>query len=118
MKIKLLYYSGAGNTKFIASIIEMALIQKSHIVNTLRITEKSINLLDNDFEVLILGFPVCFRDAPELVYSALRKLSGENRPILVFITKGLYSGNVLKYIHKISIENKFSPIGFIDILMP
>jgi ferredoxin len=67
---------------------------------------------------LFLGFPVYFRDVPELVYKALDKLSGNNRPIMVFFTKGLYAGNVFKYIYKKSIENNFIPIGFLNLLMP
>jgi flavodoxin len=74
MKILLLYYSGAGNTKFIANIIEKTLIERNHSVKAIKITEKSINSLDNDYEVLFLGFPVIFRNAPELVYKAIEKL--------------------------------------------
>ena len=118
MRILLLYYSGAGNTKFIANIIENKLNEKNHTVKSIRITEKSVPILDNDFDILFLGFPVIFRNAPELVYKVFERLSGENRPIMVFITKGLYSGNVYKNIHKISKENNFNPIGFLDILMP
>ena len=118
MNIQLLYYSGAGNTKFIASIIEKSLIVKNHCVKSIRITENSINLLENDFDILYLGFPIIFRDAPKLVYKVLEILSGNNRPIMVFFTKGLYSGNAFKYIHKKAVENNFVPIGFIDLLMP
>jgi flavodoxin/ferredoxin len=118
LKILLLYYSGAGNTKYIANIIEKKLTEKDHIVNSILITEKSINLLENDFDILFLGFPIIFRDAPKLVYKVFEKLSGKNRPIMVFCTKGLYSGNALKCIHKKSLENNFIPIGFLDILMP
>jgi len=118
MKIQLLYYSGAGNTKFIASIIEKKLSEKNHAVKSTRITEKSIALPDNDFDVLFLGFPVFFRNAPKLIYKVFEKVSGENRPIMVFLTKGLYSGNAYKYIHKLSLENNFIPTGFLDLLMP
>jgi flavodoxin len=44
MKIKLLYYSGAGNTKYIANIIEKTLTEKNHIVNSIKITENNIEL--------------------------------------------------------------------------
>jgi len=118
MKIQVLYYSGAGNTKFIANSIENKLSERNHIVKSIRVTEKSIPLLDNDFDVLFLGFPVFFRNAPALIYKVFEKLPGGNRPIMVFITKGLYSGNAYKYIHKRSLENNFIPIGFIDLLMP
>jgi flavodoxin/Pyruvate/2-oxoacid:ferredoxin oxidoreductase delta subunit len=118
MNIQLFYYSGAGNTKFIADIIRNKLIQNNHTVKYTKITEESIYSSDNDFDILFLGFPVFFRDAPELVYKLFENLSGENRPIMIFITKGLYSGNAFKFLHKKALENKFIPIGFIDILMP
>jgi len=73
----LLYYSGAGNTKYIANIIENKLIEQNNIVKSKIITEKSINSLDNDFDILFLGFPIIFRDAPKLVYKIFEKLSGE-----------------------------------------
>jgi ferredoxin/flavodoxin len=118
MKVQLTYYSGAGNTKFIAKIVENRLIQNGHIVKSIRLTENNINTLDDDFEILYLGFPVYFRDVPKLVYKIHDKLSGKNRPIMVFITKGLYSGNALKNIYKISLENKFVLKGFVELFMP
>ena len=117
MRILLLYYSGAGNTKFIAKFIEKILLKENHVVKLIRITEKSINILDNDFDVLILGFPIIFRNAPELVYKSLEKLSGEKRPILIYLTKGLYSGNAFKFIHKKAVEKGFSVKGFLNLYM-
>jgi len=117
MKILLLYYSGAGNTKFIAKVIEESIIERNHIVKSIKITEKSIETLDNDFDILFLGFPIYFRDAPELIYKALDKLSGNSRPIMVFITKGLYAGNAFKYIHEAASSKCFVPMGFINLLM-
>ena len=40
MNILMLYYSGAGNTKFIANVIENKLAQNNHVVKSLKITEK------------------------------------------------------------------------------
>jgi flavodoxin len=118
MKILLLYYSGAGNTKYIANIVEESLNQKQHNVKSIKITESSINSLENEYDLLFLGFPVYFRDAPELVYRAIEKLSKENMPALVFLTKGLYSGNAYKNVHEKLVVNKFLPIGYIELFMP
>ena len=117
MRILLLYYSGAGNTKFIANLIEKTLLKENHVVKSIRKTEKSISTLDNDFDVLILGFPIIFRNAPELVYKSLENLSGEKRSILVFFTKGLYSGNTFKLIHERAVKKGFSVKGFLNLYM-
>jgi flavodoxin/Pyruvate/2-oxoacid:ferredoxin oxidoreductase delta subunit len=117
MKILILYYSGAGNTKFIASTIEKSLVEGNYIVNSIRLTEQSINSLKDDFGILFLGFPVIFRNAPELVYKAIERLNGKNRLIMVFHTKGLYSGNAFKYIHKAVMEKQFISKGFINLYM-
>jgi flavodoxin len=117
-KILLLYYSGSGNTKFIAAIIEQLLVEKGHVVQSARIIEKNICSLENDFDVLFLGFPTYFRDAPELVYKALDTLPGNNRPIMTFMSRGLYSGNTFKNVHKKALEKRFAPIGFINLFMP
>ena len=117
-KIQMLYYSGAGNTKFIASIIEELLIKRGHVVNSIRITEKGIDFLQNNFDILFVGFPTYFRDAPSLIYKALDKLSGEKRPIMIFMSRGLYSGNTFKLVHKKALEKEFAPIGFLNLFMP
>ena len=118
MKILILYYSGAGTTKFIASLIENELIQRGHNVKSIRITEQNINSLTDDFDMLYLGFPIYFRDAPELVYKVFEKISGKNRPVMMFFSRGLYSGNAFKNIHRVSTDKEFVPIGYLKLLMP
>lgn len=56
MKIALLYYSGAGNTKFIAQNIFKKLQEKSCNVELLKITSKPIPELCYDFDLYIVGF--------------------------------------------------------------
>jgi flavodoxin/ferredoxin len=118
MKILLLYYSGAGNTKLFASIIEKVLIERKHTVKSVKITESSINSLDNDFNVLYIGFPTYFRAAPDLIFKALDKLSGNNRQLMTFMSRGLYSGNTFRDFHKKAMEKEFIPIGFINLFTP
>jgi len=100
-----------------AEIRKKILLNENHVVKSIRITEKSIRVLDNDFDILIIGFPIIFRNAPELVYKALENISGEKRSILVFFTKGLYSGNAFKFIQKKAMEKGFSVKGFLNLYM-
>ena len=101
----MLYYSGAGNTKYIANIIENKLVKNNHNIKTIKISEKNIGLLDNNFDILFLVFPEYFRIIPELAHKILRKSSWARLPSVAFAAEGPYSGNDLKQLHKISLEN-------------
>ena len=118
MKISILYYSGAGNTEFIAKKIEKSFKNKSHLVSSEKIKEDSINNVEDGFDVLGIGFPIYFREAPELVYDLLRSLDGKNRSIFFFATKGLYSGNAVRNIMDFSAAQNFQPVGSIEFFMP
>lgn len=118
MKISIRYYSGAGNTKFIAKKIVTSLKNGSHRVIDKKITEGRINRGNDDFHLLGVGFPIHFREAPELIYDFLRSLEGKNRPIFFFATKGLYSGNAIRNAISFSKRQNFKPVGFVEFFMP
>jgi len=118
MKISIHYYSGAGNTQFIAKKIAKSFEDKSYSVQCEKITESSLKTIEDDFDIMGVGFPIYFREAPELVYSLLKSVKGKKRPIFIFCTKGLYSGNATKNIINISIGRNFQPVGFIEFYMP
>jgi len=118
MKISIHYYSGAGNTKFIAKKIAKSFEDKSYSVQCKKITENSIKSIEDGFDIMGVGFPIHFREAPELVYDLLKGIKGKNRPIFFFCTKGLYSGNATRNIMKFSIVENFQPVGVIEFYMP
>jgi ferredoxin len=118
MKILISYYSGAGNTKFIAKKIATSFERQSCFVQCEKITENSIISFEDNFDILGIGFPIYFREAPDLVYDLLKNIKGKNRPVFFFCTKGLYSGNATRNIMKFSIDGNFQPVGFIEFYMP
>ncbi len=118
MKIAIYYYSGAGNTKFIAKEIAKTLKQNKAIVIDKKINEKSLLQFDDDFDMLGFGFPIYFREAPELVLDFLKGLKGKKRPIFFFATKGLYSGNAMRHIMQIAKKQNFQTIASLELLMP
>jgi len=118
MKISLHYYSVAGNTEFIPKKIAKSFEDKFYSVHINRITDDSIKSIGDNFDIMGIGFPIYFREAPELVYDLLRNLDGKNRPIFFFATKGLYSGNTVRNAMNFSVGQNFRPIGFIEFFMP
>ena len=119
MKISIRYYSGAGNTKYIAKKIAKSFRKNAHYVSNEKISEESnTNGVGEKFDVLGIGFPIYFREAPELVCDLLKRVEGRNRPIFFFTTKGLYSGNAIRNIIDYSIDRNFNPVGSIEFFMP
>lgn len=118
MKISVQYYSGAGNTEFLAKKIAESFRENSFSVHINRITKNSIENIRDDFNILGIGFPIYFREAPELVYDLLKNLNGKGRPIFFFASKGLYSGNATKNIMNFSIDHDFQPVESVELFMP
>ena len=119
VNISLFYYSGAGNTKFIAKKIKNSLKNQGYGVKSFRITVDFIqNRIDADADVVGIGFPIYFRNAPELVKKFLQKIEGNGRKIFFFCTKGLYSGNAVRELTLLAIKRGFKPLASIEFYMP
>lgn len=119
MKVSIHYYSGAGNTEFIARKMAESMRGNSNSVVVEKITETTVaNGVDDDFDMLGVGFPIYFRAAPELVHDLLGGFQGKNRPIFFFCTKGMYSGNAVRDITELALDRGFRPVGSIELYMP
>ncbi len=64
MKISVYYYSSAGNTESIAKIIGKIALSHGHSVSCERITKKLLHQIEDDFDILGIGYPIHFREAP------------------------------------------------------
>lgn len=118
MKYLVLFYSGAGNTECIARKIAHSLEERGNEVSIKRLTEQNNEILDHDFDVLFLGFPIYFRRARPLVFDCLERLTGRNRPIVLFATKAMYSANAMRSVVSLTKTRGFAPKGFREFYMP
>ena len=118
MEYRLLYYSGAGNTEYLSEVVEAGLFKRGSNVKRQRITVRNWNHLKDDFDILGVGYPIYFREAPQLVYDCLSRLDGRGRGIFVFCTKGLYSGNATRNVLSFAHNRGFEPRGFYECYMP
>ncbi len=120
MKLAIYYYSGAGNTECIAKIIQKLSMSYAHdvIINRITLESVNLNLLERDYDILGLGYPVHFRKAPSLVIEFIERCQGINKKIFTFCTKGMYSGNASREILLIAQRNGFTPVGNLEIYMP
>ena len=117
MNIALLYYSGAGNTKFIAKNIFRKLKDKSHNVEMLEITSKPIKLSEQ-IDTYIVGFPVYDLSAPKLVKNLILNLDAENKSIAFFCTKAFLSADSIKELSDISKSKGLTTVSKLDLFMP
>ena len=118
MKINLFYYSGAGNTKFIAKKINEKLLSLSHEVNMMQISAKSITNYSQQADAYIIGFPVYDLSAPLLVQDLVNDLLKQNKPIAYFCTKAFLSVNAIKELHDISSNKGLQTVAILDLFMP
>jgi len=119
VKLGVFYYSGAGNTKFIAKTLIGRLRNKLQTVKQQRISQELIDSSINDnFDIVIIGFPIYFFQAPELVKDFISELEGNNRKIFFFCTKAMYSSTAMNELIQISVKQGFIPSGSMELYMP
>ncbi len=117
-KICIYYYSGAGNTECIAEITGEIFKAEGCSVFRERITKKSLKTIQQNYDILAVGFPVYFRRAPLMVLDFIRRQAGGARKFFSFCTKGLYSGNASGEIQKLAKERSFLCTGSLEFYMP
>lgn len=84
------YFSGTGNSKYVAEYLDMKLKESGHTVNTDSI--ESDNFIDEDIELLIIGGPIYASNVPnELLKWINKNIPNKNSKALVFSTS---SGNI------------------------
>ncbi len=116
MNISLYYYSGAGNTKFIAKKIANNL-KKNHKVNFIKITETSIrNVKIGD--MYIIGFPVYDLTSPQLVKDLIANIQDENKPISYFCTKAFVSANSIEELSELGKKKNLQTTSTLELYMP
>jgi ferredoxin/flavodoxin len=121
VKLQLLYFSGTGNTDYVARYLahHLAQIPEPSLEIDLRPIEwQPANQLD-DFDLIAVGFPVYAANAPGLFQDYLDALlPGEGRGAFVFCTKGAYAGGAVQRALQRLATRSYTPLGGGSVIMP
>jgi ferredoxin len=95
MRLLVLYFSGTGNTDYVARYLAHRL-DRGRVDVDLRSIEWQPPEEVTSFDLLALGFPVYAGDSPRFVQTYLEQLPvGRNRGAFVFCTKGAYAASAV-----------------------
>lgn len=113
MKILILYFSGVGNTKYVAEYMRK-IISKYCDVDM-----KSIEKLSKDFDYskynkIILGSPTIHSEPSKPMQDFLNSIRKFENPIpaFIYVTYGLYPENVLRVFANLCIRKNIIPINY------
>ena len=118
MKLLFLYFSGTGNTDYVAHYLARKL---AHLPIELELCSMEWQPAEAvaGFDLLAVGFPVYAADAPVFFQKYLRRLPpGEGRGAFVFCTKGAYAGSAVRLgLERLAAQGYVSLAGG-SVLMP
>jgi ferredoxin len=118
MKLLILYFSGTGNTDYVAHYLADRLADLPLDIELRSVEQQPAETID-DFDVLAVGFPVYECEAPRFLRSYLERLaSGEGRGAFVFCTKGAAAGNAVRHNLRRLVQRGYVPLGGASIAMP
>ncbi|MEJ2248358.1 MAG: EFR1 family ferrodoxin [Candidatus Lokiarchaeota archaeon] len=99
--ILIIYFSPTGNTKRIATELEIKLLEYN---NTFNITKKDITAKNarsfinlNMYDFIFLGSPIHAWNSPKVVRNWIKKLDGKGKKISMFFTYGGINPGVAHY---------------------
>jgi ferredoxin len=118
VKLLFLYFSGTGNTDYVAQYLARKLAHVPVDIASLSIEHRPAEMV-GDFDLLTVGFPVYACDSPDLVQDYLARLPpGEGRGAFVFCTKGAYAGGAVRHnLQRLAVRG-YTPLGGGSVLMP
>lgn len=118
MKALILYFSGTGNTDYVAKDLHAKLKDLS-ISTEVRSIETIFPGEVAEFDLLILGFPIYAGAAPEFFRQYLKNLpSAKEKGVFVFCTRAMYEGQAINHVYK-QLETKgYIPLGHTSMEMP
>jgi NAD-dependent dihydropyrimidine dehydrogenase PreA subunit len=118
MKVLFLYFSGTGNTDYVAHYVTRRLAPLP-IEIELRSMEWQPAETLGGFDVLVAGFPVYACDSPPFFQAYLERLPpGEGRAAFVLCTKGAYAGSAVGHNLQRLAERGYAPLGGGSVTMP
>ena len=120
MKLLILYFSGTGNTDYIARYIEKKLHINSQIMDISLLTIENCSPEElKEYDIICFGFPVFELNSPEIVKTFLADLSPiQNKGVFIFCTMGLWGGNAIRKIYKPFQNKGYYFLGSQSVVMP
>ena len=122
MKLLFIFFSGTGNTQFIAEYIKDKLLKEllgTDYEITLAALDWATSNLINDYDLICLGFPVYAGMSPIIVREYVEKLPDvQNKGLFVYNTKGLAEGIANWHIIRKLEKKGFTSLGFGSFIMP
>ncbi|QVK19084.1 EFR1 family ferrodoxin [Mycoplasmatota bacterium] len=113
MKIALIYFSGTGNTEYVARYIKQNL-EDVHLFNIEKIKDHDFK----SYDTLIFGYPVYACYPPKNVKEVLKSFPEGNQSVYIYSTKGFYNGISLNIVSKILKKKGYLVKGILSIKMP
>jgi ferredoxin len=120
MKLLILYFSGTGNTDYIARYIKKKLQNHTQIMDISLLTIENCSPDElKEYDIICFGFPVFELNSPEIVKSFLANLTPiQNKGVFIFCTMGLWDGNAIRKIYKPFQKKGYYFLGSQSIIMP
>ena len=118
MKLLTLYFSGTGNTAYVAGYLADRLAQHPVQIELQTLEQQPPSTFDG-FDLLMIGFPVYACDAPRFYQAYLDDLPpGRGRGAFVFCTKGAYAGGAVRRSLQRLASQGYVPLAGGSVLMP
>ncbi len=118
MKLCFLYFSGTGNTDYLAHYLAGKLAHLPVEVELRSVERQPAETVDG-FDVLAAGFPVYGCEAPPFFQAYLEQLaSGQGRGAFAFCTMGAWAGNAVRRALQQLARRGYVPMGGGGELMP
>lgn len=118
MRVLILYFSGTGNTDYVAKYLQRKLVNLS-IDTDLSLIENILPEKIAEFDMLIIGFPVYAGAAPEFLQHYLNSLpTVNNKGLFVFCTRAMFTGRAINKVFEGLGRKGYIPLGYKIIGMP
>jgi ferredoxin len=118
MRLLFLYFSGTGNTDYVARYLADR-VAKPGLAVELRSIEWQPAETVKEFDLLAVGFPVYAGDAPSLMREYIEKLPpGGGRPCIVFCTQGAWAAGALRLNLQRLAARAYVPVAKGSVTMP
>ncbi|NLZ47202.1 MAG: hypothetical protein GX895_00170 [Clostridiales bacterium] len=118
MKGVMYYFSGTGNTKWVADKFKRYFNKYGVDLETINI--EKISLIENQYDFLIIGTPIYFDDSPRIVNRFIDDLPETNskKNCIVFATNTWGNSAALDLLGRRMKEKGYNLISQVNIIMP